>query len=185
MSDNFKKWTAAREDGTPHYDQQSKIIKEALAHPTHSLNRLLALMRSEDESALYLCGTRLDSEYAFGSGDLGTAISVLPEDGPKAAIPGYHPGSTEIYIIFQGGLTIESLEDGGLETAGLAQYEVSVIPPGRCHRVRHDPRREAASFIVKTNTRHKPGVVRCEECAYYPQANECPLHQRWLKERQT
>lgn len=183
MAEDFKQWDAHDEDGTLRYERQSAIIKEVLAQPGHSLERLLELMRSSDEGALYLCGTRLDSDYAFGSGDLGTAISVLPEDGPKAAIPGYHPASTEIYIVFQGSLVIESLAEGALETTPLDQYEVCVIPPGRCHRVRHNRHKKAASFIVKTNTQQKPGVVRCEECAYYPQADECPLHRRWLEER--
>lgn len=182
MAEDFKKWTAVGEDGTPHYEQQSEIIKEALAQPGHSLDRLLELMRSGDENTLYLCGTRLDSDYAFGSGDLGTAISVLPEDGPKAAIPGYHPASTEIYIVFQGGLVIESLVESTLQTTPLDQYDVCVIPPGRCHRVQHNRYKMAASFIVKTNTQQKPGVVRCEECACYPQADECPLSRRWLEE---
>ncbi|HFE32295.1 MAG TPA: hypothetical protein ENJ17_03185 [Gammaproteobacteria bacterium] len=182
MAEDFKQWDARGEDGTPRYQRQSEIIKAALAQPGHGLDRLLELMRTNGEGALYLCGTRLDSDYAFGSGDLGTAISVLPEDGPKAAIPGYHPASTEIYIVFQGGLVIESLVEGVLQTTPLEQYEVCVIPPGRCHRVRHDRHRKAASFIVKTNTRQKPGVVRCEECAYYPRLDECPLYRRWLEE---
>ena len=182
MAEDFKQWDARGEDGTPRYQRQSEIIKTALTQPGHGLDRLLELMRTNGEGALYLCGTRLDSDYAFGSGDLGTAISVLPEDGPKAAIPGYHPASTEIYIVFQGGLVIESLVEGVLQTTPLEQYEVCIIPPGRCHRVRHDRHRKAASFIVKTNTRQKPGVVRCEECTYYPRLDECPLYRRWLEE---
>lgn len=184
MTDTFKQWAAVGEDGTSRYQRQSEIIKEALAQPGHGLDRLLELMRSCDESALYLSGTRLDSNYAFGSGDLGTALSVLPEDGAKAAIPGYHPASTEIYIVFQGSLTIETLVDGALQTTPLKQYGVCVIPPGRCHRVAQDRHEKAASLIVKTNPRQKPGVVRCAECTYYPQVEGCPLHRRWAEDSQ-
>lgn len=69
-------------------------------------------MRTKGESAIYLCGTCLDNDYGFGSNDIGTAISALPEDGDKAAEPCFHPGSTEVYIIFQGSLCIETLNNG-------------------------------------------------------------------------
>jgi len=180
MSGDFAKWEASAEDGTPRYRRQSEIIAAALRDPGHRLDRLLELMRQRGESALYLCGTRLDSDYALGSGDLGVALSVLPEDGPKAAIPGYHPASTEVYIVFQGGLGIEALVDGALRTTPVEQHGVCVIPPGRCHRVPQQGQRQAASLIVKTNPGGKPGVVRCEDCERYPRPADCPLHRRWL-----
>ncbi|MEN8133255.1 MAG: hypothetical protein ABFS45_24380, partial [Pseudomonadota bacterium] len=112
MKEKFQKWTSTADNGKKHYDRQTKLIKEALATPEHSLNTLLEHMRVEGEATIYLCGTRLDSDYGLGSNDLGTAVSILPEDRLKAAVPGYHPGSTEVYVIFQGSLIMELLDQG-------------------------------------------------------------------------
>lgn len=183
MKDKFQEWPAKNNSGQRRYDLQGEMIEEALADPNHQLNRLIELMRKRGESAVYLCGTRLDSRFGFGSNDLGTAISVLPEDGDKAADPGYHPGSTEVYTIFQGSLVIDLLDRGHLRAQNCGQFDVAVIPPGQCHRVRHEPDRPAASFIVKTNPHHKPGVVRCDECTQYTPASTCPVRADWLHER--
>lgn len=78
MSEDFAKWDASAEDGTPRYRRQSEIIAAALREPGHRLDRLLELMRQQGE---------------------------------------------------------------------------------------------------------KPGVVRCEDCAYFTQAGDCPLHQSWLGEK--
>ena len=190
MNDAFPTWPQTRKtekekaDAQAHYDAQTNIINEALETPNHGLNRLLDLMRERGEAAVYLCGTRLDSGSCFGSNDLGTAISVLPEDGDKASGPGYHPGSTEVYVVFQGSLVMEFLDHGHLLARNAGQFDVIVIPPGQCHRVRNELERQAASFIVKTNPHHRPGVVRCDDCTYYSHREGCPVRTSWLAEKE-
>jgi len=181
----FKKWDKKTDEGESYYDIQTDVLRKALESDCHSLDTLLRLMREKGEqaSAIYLCGTRLDSDFCFGSNDLGLAISVLPQDGRKAAEPGYHPGSTEVYVTFQGSLVIELL-DNGIVSETLGQFNVAVIPPAQCHRIRNEPERQTASLIVKTNPHHKPGVVRCADCTYYKSPDECPLRRSWDKEKQ-
>jgi hypothetical protein len=174
---HFRKW-----DKPEKYAAQSDLLRKALATPTHSLDELLRLMRCSGQTAIYLSGTRLDHDQCFGSDDVGMLLSVLPQDAPKAAEPGYHPGSTEVYVTFQGSLVVEYLEDGRVREKTLGGNEVLVLPPGQCHRVRFDPQREAASVIVKTSLSAKPGVVRCADCSYYPDPAACPLSQRWSAE---
>ena len=175
----FKKW-----DNEDAYRIQTQVLNEALDTEDHALDVLIRRMREEGPiaSAIYLAGGRIDNDHCFGSKDLGMLVSVLPEDGAKAAKPGYHPGSTEVYVIFQGSLVLESIQQNELHADALGQYEVRVIPPGQCHRVRHEPNREAASFIVKTNLHHKPGVVRCEDCSYYENKTDCSLWRSWKQE---
>ena len=164
------------------YNRRTSIISETLSGD-HALDTLLSLMREKRESALYTCGKWKAHDYCLVSSDLAVAISVLPEDGPKAAKPGYHPGSTEVYIIFKGSLILESLEDGFLKDECLGQFDVKVILPGKCHRVRNELGREAASFIVKTNPKHEPDVARCNECTYYKSRVECPVYRSWEVEK--
>ena len=166
------------------YATQSEILKQALATAAHSLDALLSLMRDSGNSAVYLAGTRLDNDYCFGSTELGMLLSILPEDGPKAAEPGYHPGSTEVYVTFQGSLVLEYLDAGEVRETTVGGSEVFAIQPGQCHRVRHDPNRQAASLIVKTNLEAKPGVVRCDDCAYYEDKSACALHRSWQADEQ-
>jgi mannose-6-phosphate isomerase-like protein (cupin superfamily) len=174
---HFREW-----DKPEKYAAQSDIVSQALATPTHSLNELLRLMRRSGQTAVYLSGTRLDNGHCFGSDDVGMLFSVLPEDSQKAAEPGYHPGSTEVYVTFQGSLIMECLEDGQVTARTVGANEVLVLPAGQCHRVRFDRQGEAASVIIKTNLRAKPGVVRCAHCTYYPDSSACPLFQRWRAE---
>jgi len=180
----FKKWDKQRDDGITHYDMQTKLLKEALSSDEHHLDQLLRLMRQNSESVIYLCGTRLDNEFGFGSNDLGLAISVLPQDAYKAAEPGYHPGSTEVYVIFQGSLIIEYLDRETIKSESLGQFRIRVIPPSQCHRVRNERERKAASLIVKTNPHHKPGVIRCPHCTYYKNPEDCLLHRSWIQEQE-
>jgi len=182
VSEDFKQWNE-EVGGEKRYDRQTDILKRALATSNHSLDTLLHLMRSTGEAAVYLCGTRLDNAFGFGSNDLGLAISAQPQDGDKAAEPGYHPGSTEVYTIFQGSLVMELLDDGNLHAVNCGQFDVLVIPPGQCHRVRFEPEREAASFIVKTNPHHKPGVIRCNDCTYFSNPTDCSVHRSWNREK--
>lgn len=170
----IKKW-----ENASGYAEQSDILKRTLANPAHSLDELLDLMRGSGHGALYIAGTRLDNEYCLGSTDLGMLLSILPEDGQKAAEPGYHPGSTEVYVTFQGSLVMEYLEDGQVREAIVETNQVLTLPPGQCHRVRYEPHRQAASLIVKTRLDTKPSVVRCDDCTYYQDKNECKLHQSW------
>jgi len=163
MPSDFQRWTAVNAAGQSRYDLQSRIIGEVLATPNRALDRLLERMRSSGESCLYLSGSRLDNDFAFGSLDLGLAISVLPEDGAKAAVPAYHPGGTELYV----------------QTCD--QHAVATIPAGQCHRVRRSPT-QAASLVVKTALRHEPAVVRCADCTYYPDREHCPLRRSWVSE---
>jgi hypothetical protein len=169
---------------TERYAAQSDIVKQALATPEHSLDQLLDLMRGTRQAAVYFSGSRLDNDYCFGSKDVGILLSVMPEDAQKAAEPGYHPVSTEVYVTFQGSL-MECLENGQVKDTLVGQNYVLILPPGQCHRVRYDGERKAASAIVKTNLGHKPGVVRCDTCEYFPDPNECPLHQRWNMEKKS
>ena len=171
---NITKW-----DKADRYAAQTGIMKQALATPEHSLNELLALMRRTGQAAVYLSGSRLDNDYCFGSEDVGMLLSVLPEDATKAVEPGYHPGSTEVYLTFQGNLVMECLENGRVQEKPVNENAVLVVPPGQCHRVPYAGQRKAASLIVKTNLRHQPGVVRCDTCTYYPDKTTCPLFQRW------
>ena len=180
----FKKWDKQRNDGTAHYDMQSGLLKDVLNSEGHRLNELLRLMREKNEPVIYLCGTRLDNDFGFGSDDLGLAISVLPQDGDKAAEPGYHPGSTEIYVTFQGSLVIEHLEHNIIKSEPLGQFGIRVILPGQCHRVRNEPQREAASLIIKTNPHHKPGVIRCKDCSYYKNPEDCLFCRSWKREKE-
>ena len=82
----FPKWDTVRaEDGRTHYDVQTEILDEA--QRAHSVDRLLQLMRERQEAAIYLSGTRLDNDHGLGSEELGVLLSVMPEDGTKAAVP--------------------------------------------------------------------------------------------------
>ena len=170
----IKKWNNASG-----YAAQSDVLERALATPTHSLEELLSRMRGSGHGAIYLSGTRLDNDYCLGSTDIGMLLSILPEDGQKAAEPGYHPGSTEVYITFQGSLVMEYLDAGRVREATVGGNQVLALPPGQCHRVPYEPHRQAASLIVKTCLDAKPSVVRCDDCTYYRDKNECGLHQRW------
>lgn len=181
MPSDFQRWTAVNAAGQSRYDLQSRIIGEVLATPNRALDRLLERMRSSGESCLYLSGSRLDNDFAFGSLDLGLAISVLPEDGAKAAVPAYHPGGTELYVVIQGTLVLETLVDGALDVQTCDQHAVATIPAGQCHRVRRSPT-QAASLVVKTALRHEPAVVRCADCTYYPDREHCPLRRSWVSE---
>lgn len=182
MPDRFERWDAVNADGAARYAVQTRLIREALASPARALDELLALMRTSGESCVYLAGTRLDNDFTLGSRDLGLALSVLPEDAPKAAVPAYHPGSTEVYIVFDGALALEYLEDGQVHSQRCRKHGVVVIPAGRCHRVRREPAERAASLIVKTALAHAPAAVRCDQCGYYPSPAQCPLHLRWSQE---
>jgi hypothetical protein len=174
----FPRWDTVRtQDGRTHYEVQTEILDEALR--AQSLDRLLGLMRDREEAAIYLFGTRLDNDHGLGSEELGALLSVMPEDGTKAGIPGYHPGSTEVYVTFQGEVVLEVLEQGLVVTKTSNASHVVVLSPGQCHRVRNDPGRPAASLIVKTNLRHRPDVVRCDSCGYFRDPQDCPLHRSW------
>lgn len=175
----YRNMKISKWEKTGGYALQSDIVRRALSTPEHSVEELVRLMRQAGQGAVYLAGSRLDHDYCFGSTDIGMLFSVLPEDAEKAAEPGYHPGSTEVYVTFEGSLVVEYLEAGRVCEKTLACGEVIVLPGGQCHRVRHDAERKAASLIVKTNLRHEPAVVRCDACAYYSIKAECPLHQRW------
>jgi hypothetical protein len=182
LNEDFKKWDAINECNQNRYDLQSQIIEDTLNTSNHSLNELLKKMRTKGEPVIYLSGTRLDHDYVLGSNDIGTAISVLPQDGYKAAVPGYHPGSTEVYVIFQGSLCIETLQNGSVNAINCGQFDVYVIPPGECHRVTFDPQRLAASYLVKTNPSHEPKVIRCDGCTYYEDKCTCPLNKSWQQD---
>jgi len=173
----MKRWSEDKR-----YQKQTDLVRKALSSENHAFSTLLDGMRESGESAVYLCGSRIDSEFCFGSKDIGVLVSVLPEDAPKASVPGYHPGSTEVYVTFQGRLTIEYLDDGRVQTRDVAQHEVAVLPPGQCHRIVPAPDQPAASLIVKTNLSHEPGVVRCSDCAYFPDPTDCPLHRQWASD---
>ncbi len=175
--------TIAKWQNTKRYTAQSNIVKDSLATPEHLLDSLLELMRSTGQAAVYFSGSRLDNDYCFGSEDVGILFSVLPEDAEKAAKPGYHPGSTEVYVVFQESLTMECLENGKVKDTEVELNCVLILPPGQCHRVRYDSERKTASVIVKTNLSHKPGVVRCDTCEYFPDPTECALYQRWSAEK--
>ena len=88
-------------------------------------------MRSSGNTAVYLAGSRLDNDYCLGSADVGMLLSLLPEDGPKAAEPGYHPGSTEVYVTFQGSLVLEYLDADEVRESTVSAGDVHVLPPGR------------------------------------------------------
>lgn len=169
-------------DQTVRFEAQSQMVSDTLASTGQALDQLLQLMRQSGEAALYLCGSRVDHAHCLGSEDLGLLLSVLPQDAVKAAVPGFHPGSTEVYVTFQGTLAMECLENQRVVEKSIAQHGVLVLPPGQCHRVRYDRERASASLIVKTNLRQKPGVVRCDECTYYPQNSDCPLYRSWNEE---
>ena len=106
IKDEFPKWPNTQPSGEKraeaqrHYNRQSEIIRQTLNTANPSLNTLIDLMRTRGEAAMYLAGTRLDSDFCFGSNDVGLVISALPHDGVKASKPGYHPGSTEVYVVF-------------------------------------------------------------------------------------
>lgn len=179
--DPFPRRDAVTDDGESLYALQSRLVAAALAEDDPSLDSLLAKMREAgpDAASLYLCGGRLDHDHAFGSRELGFLLSALPEDGAKCAVPGYHPASTEIQVVFQGSLVLEELIDGAVTDRPLARSEVHVIPPGRCHRVRRDRDRRAAAFVVKTNLVATPGVVRCADCDQVADPVHCPLRGNW------
>jgi hypothetical protein len=181
------KTTITRWANTANYTAQSEIVQRALATDDHSLDDLFKRMRSTQQHAVYLSGTRLDSTYCFGSLDVGMLFSVLPED-EHARDPGYHPGSTEVYVTFQGSLIMECLENGEVVDKTVSPKAVLVLPAGLCHRVRYHADRQATSLVVKTNLRYEPDVLRCNDkdgkhqCTIYSDVAACPLHQRWLSE---
>lgn len=175
----FAKW-----NDEARYRAQTDLIRAALSTDGHELDALLAGMEaSKNEGTIYLCGRRLDNEYCFGSDDLGLLISKLPKGGAKAGVPGYHPRSTETWVILQGALTLGSLDEGVLRRRSYRRSDVAVIPPGRCHRVLDAYGQEAAALIVKTNLRHEPEVVRCRECTHFGLPAECPVRAGWLEEK--
>ena len=182
MKTKITKW-----DKTANYLAQSEIVQRALATDDHSLDDLLKRMRSTQQHAVYLSGTRLDSIYCLGSLDVGVLFSVVPED-KHAPDPGYHPGSTEMYVTFQGCLVMECLEDGQVVEKKVSGNDVLILPAGQCHRVRYNAESQAASLIVKTNLRYEPSVLRCKDndgkhqCTIYSDVTACPLHQRWISE---
>lgn len=182
MKKKIAKW-----DKTGNYLAQSEIVQRSLATEDHSLDDLLNRMRDTKQHSVYLSGSRLDSVYCFGSLDVGILFSVLPED-KHAPDPGYHPGSTEVYLTFQGSLVMECLEKGNVVDKTVSSNDVLVLPPGQCHRVRYEPEGKAASVIVKTNLRFEPGVLRCtdkngnHQCDQFNDLTVCPLHQRWISE---
>jgi hypothetical protein len=181
----FERWDGKRSDGKRHDEVQTEILAKSFQEGGQSLDALLGLMREQGEAVIYLCGSRLDNDYCLGSHDISFAISVLPQDGCKAARPSYHPGSTEVYVAFQGSLIIESLHQGSIKSEVSGQFNFVVIPPGQCHRVRYEPQREAASLIVKTNPHHEPKAVRCDNCTYYRHPEEdCILCKSWLQEQE-
>jgi hypothetical protein len=180
----FEKWAATTDEGQPRYERQTEILRQALDLPGRSLDGLLHQMRTGGESAIYLCGSRLDNDFALGSHDLAALLSVLPQAGRKAAEPGYHPGSTEVHIVFQGSPVIESLIGNSLESVTCGQFSVVVLPPGQCHRVRYEAQQVAASFIVKTNPGYDPKVIRCGDCVRFSDKAQCPLHRSWEKDRE-
>jgi mannose-6-phosphate isomerase-like protein (cupin superfamily) len=182
MADGFVRWTAVNADGEMRYEVQTRLVGDVLAAPAPELQQLLASMRSAAEPCLYLAGSRLDNGFAFGSRDIGLAISVLPEDGLKAATPAYHPGSTELYVLIEGELVLESLEDGAVRQRACRQHEIAIVPPGQCHRIRRQSGKQAASLIVKTNLAFQPAVVRCPDCLHYRTPEQCPLHISWAQE---
>ena len=181
-SDGFTDMPIAKWDRPDDYAAQSDIVKHALATGQHSLNELLRRMRNSGQTSLYLAGSRLDNDYCFGSEDIGVLLSVLPEDARKAAEPGYHPGSTEVYVPFQGNLLMEFLEGAEVVDKAVGEHGVLVVPSAQCHRVRRDESRQAASLIIKTNLRHKPAVIRCGQCVYFPDKSACPLFRNWNAE---
>jgi hypothetical protein len=181
MPGEYPCWTARNDRGESRFEVQGAVLREVLAAPTPTLADLFGLMRARGEPCVYLCGTRRDHAYALGSDDLGVALSVLPEDGAKAAEPGYHPGGTEVYVVIEGTVVLEVLADGVLERRECPPHGVLAIPPGRCHRVPRSDRR-AASLVVKTGIRHEPAVVRCAQCTYYADPRDCTLHRSWADE---
>jgi hypothetical protein len=178
----FRRRDDKDELGQLYYDKQSDIVSAALKHPGQPLNELLRLMRHNGMGSLYLAGRRLDSQFSFGSDEVGLAVSALPEDGLKAAVPGYHPGSTEVYVVFQGSLVLELLSGSSVKDVLCTQYTAQVIPPGVCHRVRLQPDTTASSLIVKTHLKFEPVVQRCTDCGYFDEPAKCPLHLAWSKE---
>jgi mannose-6-phosphate isomerase-like protein (cupin superfamily) len=163
-----------------YYILQSKIIKQALAEEDHSLDFLLKCMRDNQQHALYLSGSRIDNDYCFGSLDIGMLFSILPEDG-HASVPGFHAGSTEIYVTFKGSLIMECLEGDQLVEKKVSSNDVLILPPGQCHRVKKS-QNSAASLIIKTNLRHEPGVTRCVECTRFKGDDICSLKKKWEEE---
>jgi mannose-6-phosphate isomerase-like protein (cupin superfamily) len=146
------------------------------------LNAVLDLMRKTEQGTVYLSGTRLDNDFCFGSREIGILLTVMPEASRKASIPGYHPHSTETYVVFQGRLVMECLEDGNVQSYTGAGDEILIIPRGRCHRARTQVSTSSATLVVKTNLSDKPTVVRCDSCTYFSDVGNCPLHQRWKAE---
>jgi len=174
----FTKWDS------PRYGAQTDLIEHALTQPDHSLETLLHLMRANHEASIYLFGKRLDSKYCFGSDSAGLLLSVLPDDR-KAGIPGYHPGSTEVYSTFAGSLTMDILnrDTGEVVSKKVSGADVCVIAPGACHRVRDAAKNNAASMIMKTNLSHRPEVVRCDQCTYFAKLQDCPMNLSWEAEK--
>jgi hypothetical protein len=166
------------------YAKQTAILRDALERPDHALNAVLDFMREREQGTLYLSGTRLDSDFCFGSSDIGILLMVMPEASRKASTPGYHPHSAELHVAFQGQLTMECLEGGDVRSYTAAGDETLTIPRGRCHRARVEPSTVSSSLIIKTNLGDKPGVVRCDSCEYFADVGQCPLHQRWKAESQ-
>jgi hypothetical protein len=164
------------------YASQTGIIRQALDRPDHALNAVLDLMRERQRGTIYLSGTRLDNDFCFGSTDIGILLSVMPEGSRKSSTPGYHPHSTEFYVVFQGQLIIECLENGDVQSYTVAGDEILTIHRGKCHRARAEPPTFSSSLIIKTNLGDKPGVIRCDSCTYFSDVGACPLRQRWKAE---
>ena len=179
------RWTDRRRDGRLHFDVQTEMLGTLFSRgEMPALSELISLMRHHGEASIYFSGRRQDHRYCLSSDELGLALSVLPEDACKAAEPGFHPGSTEVYCVIEGALSIDTLHRGGaVVNKSLTRGEILVIPPGRCHRVKRAGESDAASLIVKTNLWAEPPVVRCDNCSYYATPSGCSLHQSWQAEQ--
>jgi len=181
----------AKSPNSKEFAIQSDIIKQTLLSQETSLDKLIELMIKNAQPSLYLAGTVIDHEYFLATSDIAMSISILPLDAKKASMPAYHPNSTEAYIIFKGSLIMELAEHRSARPYTLRQYDIKVIPPGKCHRIKYEPAQSAASLIVKTNLTGDPKVVRCVDengnfaCKRHKDPSKCPLFKSWLEEQKT
>lgn len=84
------------------HDSVTKIVRDVLAPESHCLSDLVDCARRGEESFFYLARTRIDRAFGFGSNEGAIGLSVLPQEGAEAGVPGLHPGSSEVYVVFQG-----------------------------------------------------------------------------------
>jgi mannose-6-phosphate isomerase-like protein (cupin superfamily) len=149
------------------YEERQELVENAFSAGM-SLQQLAAHMRLRSHnnpvlSSLYFAGADRDHPYFLHTDRVAVGIAVLPEDEPKSIIAKKHPHQTEIVVVLDGEMYLDTPTDGTWHPTDLAAGGVKVIPPGECHRIRSKENKEAAFLFIKTHPAEGPREEPCSE----------------------